>query len=104
MNRLLTYILISFLVITVIPVSAQIDKILKPVEINPPHPSAPYEQPGQTDEQLAAQYFRERDYEKAVILYEKLYETKNNSLYYTYFLYCLIQLEDYKKAEQLVKK
>lgn len=104
MNKWLTYILISFLAIAVFPVSAQIDKILKPVEIHPPGPPLPYQQPRQTDEQLAAQYFRERDFEKAVVLYEKLYETKNNNLYYTYFLYCLIHLEDYKKAEQLVKK
>ncbi len=45
MNKWLTYLLISFLAITIFPVSAQIDKILKPVEINPPQPSAPYEQP-----------------------------------------------------------
>jgi len=105
MIKLLKYILFYFLILAAFPVSAQIDKILKPVEINPPGgPPLPYQKPRQTDEQLASQYFRARDFEKAVVLYKKLYETKNNSLYYTYFLYCLIHLEDYKKAEQLVKK
>lgn len=104
MNKRLTYILFFFMGITVLPVSAQIDKILKPVEINPPRPPLPTNKPKQTDEQLAAQYFRDRDYKKAVVLYGKLYETKNSNIYYTYYLYCLINLEDYKKAEQLVKK
>ncbi len=52
---------------------------------------------GQTDEQLAAQYFRERDYEKAVVLYEKLYETKNNSLYYTYYFIAWFNFRIIKK-------
>jgi tetratricopeptide (TPR) repeat protein len=104
MNKWLTYILISFWAMASLSASAQIDKILKPVEINPPHPPLPNQQPTITDEQLAAQYFRERDFEKAIVLYKKLYETKNNSIYYTYYLYCLIQLQDYGSAEQLVKK
>jgi len=103
MNKRLTYILTFVLVLTSFATNAQIDQILKPVEIHPPNPGA-NSQPKQTDEQLAAQYYRVREFDKAAVLYKKLYETKNNSLYYTYYLYCLVHLQDYKVAEQLVKK
>lgn len=82
---------------------SQIDKILKPVEINPPHPPMPQEPKRESDEQLAAQYFRNREYDKAVVFYEKLFNQKKNQIYYTYYLYCLIELDDFKKAEKLVK-
>lgn len=56
------------------------------------------------DEKLAAQYYQDKDYEKAVILYEKLYYYKTTQLYYSYYLDCLLELKDYKKAEKLAKK
>ena len=57
-----------------------------------------------TDEQLAAQYFQNKEYDKAVIYYEKLFSKKNVDLYYSYYLACLLELKDYSKAEKLVKK
>lgn len=83
--------------------SAQVDDILKPVEINPPRPPSPQIKK-ESDVQLAAQFFRNREFDKAVVLYEKLYTEKNSVAYYTYYLYCLVELEDYKKAEKVVKK
>ncbi len=99
MKYILTYLTLVVILAVTPPAAAQIDQILKPVEITPPAPSKPQE----TDEQIAAQYFRNRNFEKAVVLYEELYENKNRALYYTYYFYCLLELERYKDAEKLAK-
>lgn len=56
------------------------------------------------DAQLALKYYQDQEYDKAAILYEKLYtETgyKNNRDYY---LRCLSELKDYGTAEKFLKK
>lgn len=55
------------------------------------------------DEQLAQQFYDAREYDKALIYYEKLYD-KNQPVYYTPYLKCLIATHDLKKAEKIVKK
>ena len=62
-----------------------------------------YSQP-ETDEQLAAQYLQNKEYDKASVLYEKLYSNKQDYITYGPYLECLIQLKDYKKAEKIIKK
>lgn len=57
-----------------------------------------------TDEQLAAQYFQNKDYEKAADLYEKLYNDKPNGYFYSNFFLSVLELKDYKRAEKFVKK
>lgn len=57
-----------------------------------------------TDEQLAVQYYQSGDYEKAVVYYKKLYDKSPISLYYSYYLNCLLFTKDYKTAEKLVKR
>jgi tetratricopeptide (TPR) repeat protein len=57
-----------------------------------------------TDEQLAVQYYQAGDFEKAVVYYEKLYNKNPITVYYVYYLNCLIFTKDYKKAEKTVKK
>lgn len=79
------------------------EDILKPVDIRPPRPGIQQQQPKESDAQLAAQYYRNKEFDKAVILYAKLYKEKNNHVYYSYYLYCLVELEDYKEVEKLVK-
>ncbi len=102
--RLLKYLLPVLLLFSGIQVMSQNDGILKPVEIHPPHPATPpKEQKKESDEQLASQYYRNGDYDKAVVLYEKLFKEKKNQIYYHYYLYCLTKLEEFKKAEKLVK-
>lgn len=56
------------------------------------------------DEQLAAQYYNSGEFDKAVIIYEKLYNQKPSPFYYGYYLNCLIQLKDYKEAEKLARQ
>jgi tetratricopeptide (TPR) repeat protein len=97
LQYILTFIFIS-LTVSVFP---QVDK-LKPVELHPPRPPKPFEQK-ESKEQLAAQYFRNREFEKAVVLYEELYENGRNRNFYTYYVYCLVELQEFRKAEKLIK-
>lgn len=57
-----------------------------------------------TDEELAAQYFQNKEYDKAGVLYEKLYNKKQDFLYYSSYLDCLIEQKDYKTAEKIIRK
>jgi len=57
-----------------------------------------------SDKQLALQYYQNQEYEKAATLYEQLFSKSNLDYYYLYYFNCLIQLEDYNKAEKLCKK
>jgi tetratricopeptide (TPR) repeat protein len=60
--------------------------------------------PMSPDEQLAVQYYQSGDYDKAAVYYEKLYNKNPISLYYNYYLNCLIFTKNFKKAEKTVKK
>jgi len=97
------FIHIFFFFIAAKIVLSQNDVILQPVEIHPPKPGFEQKPKQESDDQLAAQYFQRKEYEKAVVLYEKLFRKSNNNLNYTYYLYCLIELKDFKSAEKLVK-
>ena len=57
-----------------------------------------------TDEQLAAQYFQNGEFEKAADLYESLLDKNPNPFYYNNLIQSLINAKDYKKAEKIVKK
>ena len=65
--------------------------------------NAAWAQPS-TDEQLAAQYFQNKEYDKAVVYYEKLYNKNPQPLYYANYIACLLETKEYKKAEKFVKK
>lgn len=56
------------------------------------------------DEQLAIMFFQEKDYEKAASLFERLFDEKASSYYYSYLIYCYLETEDFPKAEKLVKR
>ncbi|MCB0395102.1 MAG: tetratricopeptide repeat protein [Flavobacteriales bacterium] len=58
----------------------------------------------ETDEQLAGLYLQQKDYEKAVYYYEKLFESRPDNYYYQPLLTCYLELADFKKAEKLVRK
>lgn len=59
---------------------------------------------GTSDEQLAAYYFDNGDYEKARLYYEKLYQSNANSANYSALLQALTELGEYKQAEKLIKQ
>ena len=58
---------------------------------------------GQNPE-LANQYFRDREFEKAAGMYEKLYKSgKNANYFFDRYIDCLVYLEDYDTAESEIK-
>jgi tetratricopeptide (TPR) repeat protein len=57
----------------------------------------------QRDPQLAAQYLQNSEYDKAVVIYEKLYD-RQPVLYYSQYLQCLLALKDFNRAEKIVKR
>ncbi|MDQ3192864.1 MAG: tetratricopeptide repeat protein [Bacteroidota bacterium] len=73
-------------------------------QINEPDTAIETLDPKGSDEQLAVHYFQNREFDKAVIYYEKLFEDRKLDFYYGYYLDCLIELEEFKKAEKVVKK
>lgn len=55
--------------------------------------------------QLAAQYYRDGEYEKAAFVYGKLYEENNfNYYYFSKYVDCLLSLEKYDECEEAIKK
>ena len=57
-----------------------------------------------TDEQLAAQYFKNGEYEKAEVYYKKLFKRYNDEFFYQYYIDCLLTLENFNEAEKVVSK
>ncbi len=56
-----------------------------------------------SDERLAAQYFHNGQYERAVVLYEELFEEQPTEVIYNNYLTCLLELEEYRQAERVVR-
>ena len=65
-------------------------------------PIRSYAQPG-ADEQLAAQYFQNGDYERAILYYEKLFRKQPTSFYYEQLYKSYVGLNDLESAQKLVK-
>src|ERR1700733_6332342 len=57
-----------------------------------------------TDEQLAFQYYQNKQYDKAIVYYEKLFPKNPNPYNYHNYLDCLLQTKDYKTAEKVIKR
>ena len=57
----------------------------------------------QIDEQLAGQYFREQDYEKAHEIYKKLYNSTKQPYHFQQYIECCLLLNRYKEAERELK-
>ncbi|MFZ4399745.1 MAG: tetratricopeptide repeat protein [Bacteroidales bacterium] len=56
------------------------------------------------NEQLAAQYFQNGEFEKASELYEELYNDNPSPFFYSNLIQSLISGKDFKKAEKVIKK
>lgn len=63
-----------------------------------------YSQNLSSDTQLAYQYFRNNEFEKASVLYKKLFEQSKSHVYYRYYVDCLVKLKEYQLAEKTIKK
>lgn len=63
-----------------------------------------FAQQGKTDEQLGIQYYQNREYDKAIAVFSKIHAKKPNSYTYYYYYQALLETENYKELEKLVKK
>ncbi|MCB9174327.1 MAG: hypothetical protein H6589_06940 [Flavobacteriales bacterium] len=57
-----------------------------------------------TDEELANEYFYNKEYEKATVYYEKLFDKTRSQYHYNKLLDCFVALEEFKNAEKLIKR
>lgn len=60
--------------------------------------------PRVSDSQIAMQYYRNGEYNKAAELYKQLYYINRSQTYYQYYLKCLMQIKDFELAERLIKE
>lgn len=58
----------------------------------------------QSTEQMASYYYQNREYDKAIELYEPLYVRTQNIYYYQMLLGCYTETGQFKEAERLVEK
>ncbi|MCK4663520.1 MAG: tetratricopeptide repeat protein [Bacteroidales bacterium] len=56
------------------------------------------------ESRLALEYYRNKEYEKAVVYYEKLFNNSNSKSHFSYYIRCLIELENFDQAEKIIKK
>jgi len=57
-----------------------------------------------TDSDLAEQYFNNKEFDKAQVYYEKLYNQTHSAEFYNNLLVCFKALNNFKEAEKLIKK
>ena len=58
-----------------------------------------------SEDALALQYYQKGEFDKALNIYQKLFnQSKNKAQYYDSYLNTLIKLKQYNEAEKLVKK
>ena len=57
-----------------------------------------------SDGQLAAKYFIDREYVKASELYQQLFRQSKASFYFSRYILCLTELEDFTRAEKEIKQ
>ena len=54
---------------------------------------------------LASQYFKDGDYDKALSIYDQLYHAKNgDQIFYKEYLNTLLKLKKFDEAEKVIKK
>jgi tetratricopeptide (TPR) repeat protein len=57
-----------------------------------------------TEEQLAVQYLQNKEYDKALVFYERLFNKRDGIVYYTPYLQCLTKLGQFDKAEKTLRR
>jgi tetratricopeptide (TPR) repeat protein len=58
----------------------------------------------QTEEQLGAQYYNNRELDKALATFESLYSRNPSQFNYLYYVNTLLELKEFDKAEKVIKK
>jgi len=76
-------------------------------DVKPVAPVLPFRQDALkqgTDEQIAIQYYQNREYDKAAEIFDQLYDKKPSQYYFQYLVLSLVECKEYGKAERLVKR
>lgn len=88
--------------------SLSLHDIVRAQDVNlPPRPVLPFQQdaqPNVSDEQLAIQFYQSRDFAKAAELFERINDSRPSYYIYQYYLMSLIEIQEFGKAEKLVRK
>lgn len=63
-----------------------------------------FAQDGGSDQQLAQYYYNNGEFDKAVIYYEKLFDSNPTKFHFTRYVECLTQINDLKTAEKVIKR
>lgn len=58
----------------------------------------------QTDEQLGVQYFNNREFDKALVTFQALYEKNPSQFSYLYYINTLLELKDFDQAEKIIRR
>jgi tetratricopeptide (TPR) repeat protein len=58
----------------------------------------------QTEEQLGVQYYNNRDFDKALVTFEALFNRNPSQFNYIYYINTLFELKDFEKAGKAIKK
>jgi len=58
----------------------------------------------QTEEQLGAQYYNNRELDKALATFEALFSKNPSQFNYTYYINTLFELKEFDKAEKVIRK
>jgi tetratricopeptide (TPR) repeat protein len=61
-------------------------------------------QQNNTQRDLGLEYFRNREYDKALPVFEQLYESQPSHFHYHYYIFCLLEEKDFKKAERIARR
>jgi tetratricopeptide (TPR) repeat protein len=58
----------------------------------------------QTNEQLGIQYYQNKEYDKALLIFEELFSKSPTQFNYIYYINCILELKDFEKAEKVIRK
>jgi hypothetical protein len=56
------------------------------------------------NERLANEFYRNQEWEKAAEIYQQLFRETNSQHHFTFYLNCLLQLNELDEAEEIIKK
>lgn len=57
-----------------------------------------------TDQQLAEHYYGKKEFDKALLYYDRLYNENPNNFYFNRLIECLTETDDLKEVEKLLKR
>jgi len=67
-------------------------------------PAAKQVEKNRERQRLGIQYYQNREFEKALEIFTALYDEDPSHINYTYYLYALTELQQYREAEKLIRK